>query len=370
MDRSSAGSTKAERFLLTVGGIVLRYGIVLFLVVFGLAKWTRAEALGIQPLVAHSPLMFWIYKLTDVQHGSELIGVTELIIAALMAVRPFKPAFSAVGSLLAIPMFLTTLSFLVTTPGLDPHSADAGFLMKDLILLGAGLLVCRRSFAGRQTAKHAEKSHAHSMKHERAQEETMMSQEEDDYLQMIWPWHLLNAPPPVALSPGYALRTYRPGDEPGFYELMARAGFPEWNDTYLTEWMGRILPESWFMAVQEDTGEIVATAMACHDHSEYHPFGGALGWVAGHPAHSGKGLGTTVSAAVTARLIDAGYRDIHLHTEDDRLAAVKIYLRLGYIPFLYAPGMEKRWQSIYRKLEWPAGTAVYPASYPAVSPFP
>ena len=59
---------------------------------------------------------------------------------------------------------------------------------------------------------------------------------------------------------------------------MALAGFPEWNDEYLTEWIGRILPEGWLMAVQEDTGEIVATAMACYDHTDSHPFGGALGW--------------------------------------------------------------------------------------------
>ena len=34
---------------------------------------------------------------------------------------------------------LNTLSFLFTTPGLDPQSSDAGFLLKDLTLLGAAL---------------------------------------------------------------------------------------------------------------------------------------------------------------------------------------------------------------------------------------
>ncbi len=197
-----------------------------------------------------------------------------------------------------------------------------------------------------------------------------MSHEDDEYLQMVWPQHLLGSPPAVILPPGYALRTYQPGDEPGFYQLMALVGFSEWNNAYLTEWMGRILPESWFMAVQEETGEIVATAMGCYDHSARHPFGGALGWVAGRPAHAGKGLGMAVSAAVTARLIGAGYRDIHLDTEDERLAALKIYLNLGYVPFLYAPGMRNRWQAVYRKLNWPSGIAVEAAYSPAVSPFP
>ena len=93
--------------------------------------------------------------------------------------------------------------------------------------------------------------------------------------------------------------------------------------------------------------------MALHDHTAWHPFGGELGWVAGDPAHAGKGLGRAVSAAVTARLLDAGYRNIHLYTEDWRLAALKTYLKLGYIPFLYSAEMPDRWQAICTRLQWP-----------------
>jgi mycothiol synthase len=38
-----------------------------------------------------------------------------------------------------------------------------------------------------------------------------------------------------------------------------------------------------------------------------------------------------------------GYRHIHLDTEDWRLPALKIYLRLGYKPLLYAPDMATCW---------------------------
>lgn len=51
-----------------------------------------------------------------------------------------SPALSALGSLIASGTFLVTLSFLVTTPGvLAPDHPFGGFLMKDLILLGAAL---------------------------------------------------------------------------------------------------------------------------------------------------------------------------------------------------------------------------------------
>jgi mycothiol synthase len=170
---------------------------------------------------------------------------------------------------------------------------------------------------------------------------------------MVWPERLLNAPPVVRLPPGYGLRTYRRGDEARFYKVMELAGWPGWDDTRLQPWLARIPPESWFMVVHESSGEIVATAMGLHDHSELHPFGGELGWVASDLAHAGKGLGMAVCAAVTARLIGAGYRDIHLYTEHWRLAALKTYLKLGYVPFLYLPEMPERWRVICAQLDWP-----------------
>ena len=54
----------------------------------------------------------------------------------------------------------------------------------------------------------------------------MRENEPHTQLQMVWPDHLLNAPPPVQLPPGYTLRTYRPGDESRFYQIMALAGWP------------------------------------------------------------------------------------------------------------------------------------------------
>jgi len=67
-----------------------------------------------------------------------------------------------------------------------------------------------------------------------------------------------------------------------------------------------------------------------------------MGWLAGDPAHAGKGLGMAVSTAVTTRLIDAGYRNIHPYTEDWRLAALKTYLKVGYVPFLCSLEMWRR----------------------------
>jgi len=119
------------------GTLILRYGLVLTLLFFGGQKWTAAEARGIQTLVAHSPFLSWIYQVMNIQRGSELIGIVELAIGLLIAIRHWSPKLCAVGSSGAILMFLTTLSFLVTTPGLD--SGTQGFIMKDVFLLGAAV---------------------------------------------------------------------------------------------------------------------------------------------------------------------------------------------------------------------------------------
>lgn len=126
--------------LATVAGGVLRYGLVALLLLWGGMKFTALEAEGIRPLVENSPLLSWLYSALGVRAGSDVIGVIELAAAGLICTRRWKPALAAVGSLLAVGTFVVTLSFLLTTPGIwEPTNPFGGFIMKDVILLGAAL---------------------------------------------------------------------------------------------------------------------------------------------------------------------------------------------------------------------------------------
>jgi mycothiol synthase len=60
-----------------------------------------------------------------------------------------------------------------------------------------------------------------------------------------------------------------------------------------------------------------------------------------------------VSAAVTARLIEAGCRPIHLYTEHYRLAALKTYLKLGYLPAVDPPATAELWGNVCAEPGWP-----------------
>jgi reactive chlorine resistance protein C len=131
-----------------VGRELARYGLVVVVAWIGLMKFTAYEAEGIRPFVANSPVMSWVYGLLSVQGFSAVLGVVEVAIALLIAARPFAPRASVLGSALAIGMFLTTLSFLVTTPGVWESTAGGfpalsvvpgQFVIKDLALLGISL---------------------------------------------------------------------------------------------------------------------------------------------------------------------------------------------------------------------------------------
>lgn len=148
-------STELEAHIQRLGGGVLRWSLVLFFVGFGLYKFTPQEAAGIEPLMSHSPLLFWVDRLLGVRGGSALIGVIEIALGISIALRHFRPILSGYASLATAAVLLTTLSFLFTTPGLDPTSADAGFLLKDLTLFGAALWSAAEAFAAARREEHA-----------------------------------------------------------------------------------------------------------------------------------------------------------------------------------------------------------------------
>jgi uncharacterized membrane protein YkgB len=129
----------------TVGQQVARYGLVVVLAWIGFGKYVKMEA---RVLIEHSPFMSWAYDYLSVTEVARALGSMEILAALLIAVSPALPRISAFGSGLAIVLFVGTLSFLFTTPGvvvthaggLPVLSAQPGqFLLKDLVLIGVSI---------------------------------------------------------------------------------------------------------------------------------------------------------------------------------------------------------------------------------------
>jgi uncharacterized membrane protein YkgB len=142
-----------------LGAFLIRYGLVLVLGWIGAMKFTAYEAEGIKTLVETSPFMSWMYKVFSLQATSNVIGIAELTAAALIAIRPLAPKLSAIGSVLAVFTFLTTLTFLFSLPGWEASlggfpalSGSGGFLLKDIVLLGAAFFTLGDSLAAERQA--------------------------------------------------------------------------------------------------------------------------------------------------------------------------------------------------------------------------
>lgn len=64
----------------------------------GMMKFTGYEAQGIEPLVAHSPLLSWMYGLWTVRQFAAGLGVVEICVAILIALQPWSRKASAIGA--------------------------------------------------------------------------------------------------------------------------------------------------------------------------------------------------------------------------------------------------------------------------------
>ncbi|MCX2934812.1 DUF417 family protein [Mycobacterium sp. CVI_P3] len=138
---------RIDSVLLRFGALAARYGLVIVIAWIGALKFTGYEARGIEPLVANSPFMSWLYGIFAVSTFSAILGVVELATALLLAVKPWWPRLSLAGSIAAIGLFVATISFLFTTPGVGEESAGGfpalsstgQFLIKDVALLGIAI---------------------------------------------------------------------------------------------------------------------------------------------------------------------------------------------------------------------------------------
>src|SRR5262249_36151393 len=138
------------------------------------------------------------------------------------------------------------------------------------------------------------------------------------------------------LPDGYHLRTYRPGDEATWAEIMNTGELGPW-DVARTRAELTGCPDPQFDA----EGLFFVTAAP-----EERPVGSARAWlldlletqtgvlhmVCVRPEHRGRRLSHALCLAVLHRFRQRGFRRVLLNTHDWRLGAIKVYLELGFRP--------------------------------------
>ncbi|GAA4622308.1 DUF417 family protein [Actinoallomurus vinaceus] len=155
----SASLERAGGRIAVAGRLVSRYGLVVVLAWIGAGKYVKMES---RVLIEHSPLLGWLYDFLSYRTVANALGSMEIIAAVFIAVHLLWPRVSAIGSALAVMLFLGTLSFLFTTPGVVDTFADGfpvlsaqpgQFLLKDLVLIGVALWTLGDSLEAARTKR-------------------------------------------------------------------------------------------------------------------------------------------------------------------------------------------------------------------------
>ena len=131
---------------------VIYFALGLIFLWFGGMKFTQYEAEAIHGLISNSPFLSWLSAVLSVTATAKLIGVVELIIAALLFARVSSPSLAKLGALGAIGTFVLTFSLFFSTPGVVLDSGfpaisvvPGQFLLKDLGLLALSYLLYKES---------------------------------------------------------------------------------------------------------------------------------------------------------------------------------------------------------------------------------
>jgi len=100
--------------------------------------------------------------------------------------------------------------------------------------------------------------------------------------------------------------------------------------------------------------QLVALSLAWHEPALW-PHSGFVFWVAVLPEHQNRGLGTFVLTRALQHFAGECLRDAVVTTEEFRLPAIKMYLKIGFVPLITgtARNERKRWQRAFDALGEP-----------------
>lgn len=116
--------------------IALRLSIIFIFVLFGTYKWFEFEVIALEPIISNSWLTI-LYTLFGHYGASYVLGIVENITFIALIIGFVKPKIGVVGDFLVILTGITTLSILPQLGRID------SFIIKDILLIGAGLVLLK-----------------------------------------------------------------------------------------------------------------------------------------------------------------------------------------------------------------------------------
>ena len=160
----------------------------------------------------------------------------------------------------------------------------------------------------------------------------------------------------------YSSRWFQPGDEKHWLDIHYSA------EKYVT-----ITPELYLQEFGSDMemlsqrqcyifapdGRAIATASAWFGDDHYGSDCGRLHWAAMIPKYQGRGLAKPLLTLVCNRLRELGHRKAYLTTAVERIAAINLYRKFGFVPEIKSSEDYNKWCTLQDKLKEPLDLSKY-----------
>ncbi|BBI35481.1 GNAT family N-acetyltransferase [Cohnella abietis] len=157
---------------------------------------------------------------------------------------------------------------------------------------------------------------------------------------LIMKKEILSDLPVFQCPPGYRIRHFQPGDERNWEDLIRHSftrevKFAHKIGDHVPSYSDRVL-----FICKGDQPVATATAWETGNGEWYLHMVGVL------PDYSGKGLGFAASLAALQKMKEEGGKAALLETDDFRLPAIRIYMKLGFQPVYKDESHPARWDRI------------------------
>lgn len=180
----------------------------------------------------------------------------------------------------------------------------------------------------------------------------------DQQLSNISVWmihHDLSRAPRYSLPEGYTMRFYREGDVATWVHIQQSADtlFTATAETFAQHLTGdtpHLAGRVMFLV--DPSGRDIGSITAWNSDALTGRDMGLVHWVAIIPQAQGRGLAKPMTCAALDVMRGLGYNEAWLETGTGRVAALNLYLHLGFQPYVHGTDDRAAWQAVAPRLKY------------------
>lgn len=176
---------------------------------------------------------------------------------------------------------------------------------------------------------------------------------QQEYISISMVREELSSVPHHALPSSFSFKWYRPGDEQHWLRIQQQAD--KYNQISLDLFRQQFGSDVETLAQRQcfilnGEGQPVGTATAWFDLHYHGREYGRVHWVAIIPEMQGQGLAKPLMTVVCRRLRELGHEWVYLTTAPERIPAINLYLKFGFVPEVGSDAELRAWRGIEEKL--------------------